>query len=212
MNRVVVINGSPKRGSSTSGRLIGELERIMGRELEVHHALSLLVSEDDSYGSVLQADALVVVFPLYVDALPTHLVRLFKKMEAAIQASEHKPRLYAVCVCGFIEGEHTKTALRIMRNFADRAGLSWGYGVGVGGGGFVVEVKDMAKGPTSRVHRALCALAGEIEAPTSGAQDDVFVQPSMPRIAYTLAANMGWRMTAKRNGAKDQLKQVYGRR
>jgi len=208
MSRVVMINGSPKKSGSASGAIIGELERIAGRTFAQYHAMSLFRNE--SFEPVLQADAIVIVFPLYVDALPSQLLRLLTRLENPLkQTSGRKLMLFAICNCGFYEGAQTKTALAILRNFADRAGLRWGYGLGIGCGGYLGGVKDASKGPTANVHAALREFAAKIES-TDGVPlddefvqlDDVFVQPMMPRFLYRLGGHIGWRKMAKANGAK----------
>jgi len=205
MNQVIAINGSPKKKDSTSGRLIEELERIMGRKLEKCHALSLL--HEKNYTNILQADTIVVVFPLYVDALPSHLLRLLMRLESDIKTLASKPRLFTVCVCGFHEGFQTRTALHIMRNFACRAGFHWRYGVGIGGGGVVAGVKDMAKGPTAAIYTALCGLAEDIDKTGDEVSEDVFVEPLMPRFLYAMGGNMGWHKLAKAYGVKGRMRE-----
>ena len=204
MNRVIIINGSPKKKDSTSGRLIEALENIMGRKLEKYHALSLL--HEENYTNIMQADTIVVVFPLYVDALPSHLLRLLLRLEAYKKTLPYKPRLFAVCVCGFSEGSQTRTALHIMRNFAGRAGFHWRYGVGIGGGGVVAGVKNMVKGPGADIHTALCRLAGDIEKKGEETSEDVFVEPKMPKFLYRMGGNMGWHELAKANGVRGRMR------
>ena len=204
MSGIVVINGSPKRSGSTSERLIKELERIAGGSFETYHALALL--RQDRFDWLEGCDTLVMVLPVYVDALPGHMVQLLTRLEPAIQALEHKPRLFALCVCGFYEGTQTRTALHILRNFAERAGLAWKYGVGVGSGGFIMGVKDMAVGPTRQIHVVLSDFVSDLKRAGDQPLLDIFVTPGIPRALYALGGNLGWRQQAKANGVKGQLR------
>ena len=44
------------------------------------------------------------------------------------------PRVYAIANNGFIEGKQNEPLMQLMENFCRRAGLTWGGGVGIGGG------------------------------------------------------------------------------
>ena len=203
-DKVVVINGSPKHRDSTCGKLIEELGRIAGSPFETYQVLSLL--REDRYNWLDEVGTLVMVLPLYVDALPSPVVQLLTRLEPMIQTLPHKPRLFVLCVCGFYEAEHTKTALRILHNFADRAGLRWIYGIGLGSGGFVVAAKDMAVGPTKQVHVVLSDFVSDIKQPGEHPLLDIFQTPRIPRVLYAKGGNYDWRRQAKANGVRGQIK------
>jgi hypothetical protein len=93
----------------------------------------------------------------------------------------------------------------MLRHFANRAGLRWGYGIGIGGGFLASVSKNMAKGPAANLYAALCALAETIRSGGAGERGDVFVTPGIPRFVYRLGGHMDWRRMAGKNGVYRQL-------
>ena len=212
MTRIAAINASPKTRESISGMLIEKMEEILNTKIEVTQAVQLTRPEKSpeavskTVAGILNADVLLVVFPLYVDSLPAPLIKLLTLLEQAAKASSPLPKVYAICNCGFYEAEHTRLALRMVRHFARSAGLTWGYGIGVGCGGFVYATRNnMGKGPAANVYTALCALGEAIRNSKVEAHDDVFVTPGIPRFLYKLGGHMGWRQTARKNGVQRKL-------
>lgn len=205
MSRIVAINGSPKAADSVSGKLIQKMEGFLNTSIETCQAVKVLRQENpaDTVAGLLQADALLVVFPLYVDGLPAPLVGLLSLLEQAAKVSDSpRPVVYAVCNCGFYEAEHTALALRMVRAFAARAGMGYGYGVGIGCGGALGFTE---KGPAENVYAVLRGLAGAIGGPGVGERADVMIVPKMPRFLYKAAGHLGWRQMAKQNGVRGQL-------
>ena len=81
-------------------------------------------------------DARAVVFglPLYVDGVPSHVLRFLQEMEAFCRENGLKLRVYCIANNGFIEGKQNEPLMQVFENFCVRAGLAWGGGVGIGGG------------------------------------------------------------------------------
>ena len=81
-------------------------------------------------------DARAVVFglPLYVDGVPSHVLRFLEEMEVFCRENGLKLRVYCVANNGFIEGKQNEPLMQVFENFCVRAGLAWGGGVGIGGG------------------------------------------------------------------------------
>jgi hypothetical protein len=206
MMKTVAINGSPKIKDSASGIFINQIENILGTPVTVYQATQLIQRQDitATLSDILSADVLLFIFPLYVDSLPAPLVKLLTLLEQA-GTNGLVPKVYAVCNCGFYEAEHTRPALDIVRNFCDCAGLAWGYGIGIGGGGFVSSRGgNMFKGPTANVYSALREL-GEAIQQGGIAKQNVFVRPKIPRFLYKLGGDFSWRQMARKYGASRSL-------
>jgi len=210
MSNIVAINGSPKAKDSVSGMIITQIEDIIKTPITMYQALKLIRQEglSETLPDILKADTILFVFPLYVDSLPAPLVKIMTLIEQANTVKRARPpKVYAVCNCGFIEAGHTRLALDIMKNFCIRAGLAWGYGIGVGSGGFVLtQSKNMSKGkgPAANIYSAFCGLGESIQAAYvengDAEKQNVFVTAKMPRFLYSLAGNLGWRLMAKKYG------------
>lgn len=77
-----------------------------------------------------EADALVLAMPLFVDSLPAHVLAFLEAMEEP--ARSWRCKVYGVSCCGFFEGRQTRFQLAQLRLWCQRAGLSYGGGLGVG--------------------------------------------------------------------------------
>lgn len=197
--RICLVDGSPKHKDSASHRIIESLESKLGGNLEYRHCNTASVEQQELLSSMRGCDIIVIVFPLYIDGIPSHLLRLLCSIEPFAAETAHEAKLYVIAHNGFYEAHHNQTALDMMRNFCDRAGLGWGQGAGIGASPFIHAV-PAGKGPNKNMGRTLDILAGNIISGQSS--DNIFSKPNMPRFLYTLGGNMGWKNQAKRNGVK----------
>ncbi len=83
---------------------------------------------------LLDAQAAVFGLPLYVDGVPSHVLRFLEEMEAFCRENGLKFRVYCVANNGFIEGKQNEPLMQVFENFCVRSGLAWSGGVGIGGG------------------------------------------------------------------------------
>jgi len=198
VSRVAFINGSPRGDSGVSTKLLKLLEaKLPGIEI-VH-----------GWRAGTACDAFVFAFPLYVDGIPSNLLR-----ELAAHENDMPPgaRVYALVNNGFYEGTQNATAIAILRNWSARAGLAWGQGLGVGAGEILQQASLMAmapfvaRGSMKRFDRAMDTLAGHILAGDGG--EDLYHTPDMPpRWGYMLGGDLSFRLAGKKNGlSKREMK------
>jgi len=200
--KTIAINGSPKLKDSLSGQIIGQMEKILGEHIEIHHAAKLVRdgAAPDSLRDLLSADTLLIVFPLYVDSLPAPLIEFLTRLEKA-KGGPAPLRVFAIANCGFIEPKQIEPALEMIKHFADCAGLQWGYGLGIGGGPLLGNFgNNWNTGPISGIHKALCDMACAILESRSG--QNVFISAKFPRFLYKTLANMSWRVQARKSGIR----------
>ena len=198
---ISAINGSPKTKKNASGSIIRQMEKLLGVNVETHHAAQLVSGETpgETIINILSSDALLIAFPLYVDSLPAPLIELLSRLENAVRGGAAKPRIYAIVNNGFFEASQNTLALEMIEHFARRTGMPWGYGIAIGGGGMLVGLgEDWSKGPSSGIYRAMREMAGAIREKRSG--PNVFVTPKMPRFIYRIAGDLGMRRFAKKKG------------
>ncbi len=198
--KIALINGSPKVKNSASGVILQGLKGYLGQtnmSQDFHlHTPQLSFRE---LAPIMACDALVFALPLYVDGLPSHMVSALMALEHALKAAPFQT-VYAILNCGFYEAHQNALGLNMMENWCTRAGLRWGQGLGVGAGGMLAELDSvpLGHGPKKNLGKALQALAQHIDTLAQG--DTVFITPNFPRLAYKIAAEHGWRKTAKTNG------------
>ena len=131
--KTVLINCSPKKRFCASAYFLG-LQRLFVGGTKVTEMLRTPADHARILGQLRDADAVVFCLPLYVDGIPSHVLRFMEEMEAFCTQNELHPVVYCIANNGFIEGSQNEPLMQVFEHFCTRAGLSWGGGVGIGGG------------------------------------------------------------------------------
>ncbi len=196
--KIALINASPKRGDSASKTVLQALEnRLEGAEIIRYDSaagdeLSLLCA-------VRGCNAIVFAFPLYVDGIPANLLRQLEQICPSLRQAAPQAKVYALVNNGFYDGCQNALALEMMQHFTQEAGLTWGQGIGIGGGG-MMQSAPIGAGPLKRLGKTLNAFAAAILQGYSA--ENATLDPNFPRLLYIVAAHMNWRQQAKKNGLK----------
>ena len=131
--KTVFVNCSPKKRFCASAYFLFLQKLFVGGE-KVSEKLRGPADHERILEQLRDADAVVFGLPLYVDGVPSHVLRFLEKMEAFCRENGLKLSVYCVANNGFIEGKQNEPLMRTFENFCGRAGLEWGGGVGIGGG------------------------------------------------------------------------------
>ena len=150
------------------------------------------------------SDALVFAFPLYVDSIPSHLLReLLALQEHGFTGKTAK--VYCMMNNGFFEGEQNHIAVWQMKLWCEAAGLTWGQAIGTGSGEMYPFIKNipLGHGPNKNIGRALKNLAHNVL--TGSCEADCFISVNYPRFLWKISASsLFWYPRAKANGLKKQ--------
>ena len=214
--KVLLLIGSPKTQSTSASlgtHLLGLL-RQRGLATETVHITSALRSPEAEAGllqAVDDADLIAVAFPLYVDSLPSPLVRAFEVIAIHRRKMEltRPQRPLAIANCGFPEAHHNDTALAQCRLFCRDTGIEWVGGLGLGGGGMIAGLPLEKRGrAVKNVIKALDLAADSLAAdrPLRPEAVSLMARPLIPTWLYIFVGHYGWRRTAKHFGA---LKKFY---
>ncbi len=131
--KTVFINCSPKKRFCASAYFLSLQRLFVGGE-KITERLRTPADDERILQKLQDADAVVFCLPLYVDGVPSHVLRFMEKMEAHCLAGGLRFHVYCIANNGFIEGKQNEPLMRVFECFCARAGLTWGGGVGVGGG------------------------------------------------------------------------------
>ena len=131
--KTVFINCSPKKRFCASAYFLF-LQRLFTGGEKVTEKLRTPADHDRILEQLRDAQAVVFALPLYVDGVPSHVLRFLEKMEAYCKMNHLSLSVYCIANNGFIEGRQNEPLMQTFENFCARAGLSWGGGVGIGGG------------------------------------------------------------------------------
>lgn len=199
--KISIINGSPKFGESTSELLIKYLLQEMG---ECNAQVFKCALQTTELARIASSDVLVLVFPLYVDSIPSQLLQLLIILEE-LKNLNHDMMVYCIVNNGFFEGTQNYIAIQQIKNWCAAADLNWGQGVGIGAGEmlpFTAHV-PLKHGPNKNIGNAISSLAANIRNRKSG--KDRFVSPNWPRFLWRMqSTKFFWIPRARSNRLKKQ--------
>jgi multimeric flavodoxin WrbA len=142
--RALLIVGSPKTVEpSTSSALGGFLLDCLEKHGWATESLTLRASlnrpegEGELLSAVERASLVLVVFPLYVDALPYLMTKALAVIAQRTSREQAPHRLVAIVNSGFPETHQNSLALAICREFAEQSRLQWAGGLAFGAGGMI---------------------------------------------------------------------------
>lgn len=150
---ISIINGSPKSGKSTSGLLIKYLLQEMG---ECNAQVFKCTLQTTELAKIACSDVLVLVFPLYVDSIPSQLLQLLIILEE-LKNLNHDMMVYCIVNNGFFEGTQNYVAIQQIKNWCAAADLNWGQGVGIGAGEMLPFIANipLKHGPNKNIGYAI---------------------------------------------------------
>ena len=131
--KTVLINCSPKKRFCASAYFLF-LQRLFVSGKKVNEKLRTPADHARILEQLRDAQAVVFGLPLYVDGVPSHVLRFMEEMETFCRENGLKFNVYCVANNGFIEGKQNEPLMQVFEHFCTRAGLVWGGGVGIGGG------------------------------------------------------------------------------
>ncbi|MBR5383266.1 MAG: hypothetical protein IK133_05530 [Clostridia bacterium] len=131
--KTVFINCSPKKKFCASAYFLA-LQRLFIGGKKVNEKLRTPADHARILDQIKDAQTVVFGVPLYVDGVPSHVLRFMEEMEAFCRENDLHLSIYCVANNGFIEGKQNEPLMQIFEHFCSHAGLTWGGGVGIGGG------------------------------------------------------------------------------
>ena len=131
--KTVFINCSPKKRFCASAYFLSLQRLFVGGE-KVSEKLRSPADHARILEHLKDAQAVVFCLPLYVDGVPSQVLRFMEEMEACCKQRDLRLNVYCIANNGFIEGRQNEPLMQVFEHFCGRAGLTWGGGVGIGGG------------------------------------------------------------------------------
>jgi len=143
--RAFLIIGSPKTNVPSTSSVLGSylLERLGDRgwetgSLTLRASLNRPEGEAALLAGIDRAGLIVLVFPLYADALPYLVTRALTVIAGNLRAATQPAKqLVAIVNSGFPEIRQNAVALAICEEFAAQSGIAWRGGLALGAGGMI---------------------------------------------------------------------------
>ncbi|MDE7322840.1 MAG: hypothetical protein K2N73_08900 [Lachnospiraceae bacterium] len=105
---------------------------------EKEELISVKIEENMDWNRVCRcledAHAIVLAADVYMDSVSSRVLDFLEKIEQAVIGGESiGAKFYAILHTDLYEGEQTGIAMAVLKNFCERANITWGRGLGIGG-------------------------------------------------------------------------------
>lgn len=200
---MIILNGSMRNKDGNSARFAGvlrtRLRSKVGASAEIIDLKDNMKDMEALADDLTAADKLIFCVPLYVDGLPSQVIRLMEIMESKPAGPQ---KIYVLANMGLYESSQMVNLFNAVKQWCERCGHEYCGGLGISAGeliGALMKTMPFGWGATKKASISMTVFA---EAILSGrAADDLYAEPHMfPRSWYIKIANSGWDRMAKQNG------------
>ena len=199
--KIIIINGSPKTIKSNSEILGNYLfpllkENNIKKYYSIHFQLN-----DKTKNEIYNSDVLIFIFPLYVDGIPSNLLKLLVNFEKE-NVVRPETKIYCIVNNGFYEGKQNFLALLHMKNWCKKVNAKWGQGIGIGSGELLPYLKKfkLGQGPLKNLEKILSRFSRNIL--TLNGDKNIYINPNWPKSLYFIQGSISWILKARKNNIK----------
>ena len=199
--KISVINGSPKAGKSNS-EILGNYLLSLLKDNGIRKYYSISVRLDDKIkNEIYNSDVLIFLFPLYVDGIPSNLLKLLVEFEKK-KVIKYRTKIYCIVNNGFYEGKQNQLAILQIKNWCEKVKARWGQGIGVGAGELLPYLKKypLGQGPLKNLGKVLDEFSANIL--TLKSDEDIYINPNWLRSLYFLQGSISWILKGRKNNLR----------
>lgn len=199
--KVILLNGSMRNVDGNSAKLARTLSSRLKRDAEIID-LRAYMKDIDSLVSILDKERTIVFcVPLYVDGLPSQVIKLLERMEKRCTGAK---RIYLLANMGLYESEQLNNLFSAVRQWCAKAGHEYCGGLGISAGelmGTLMESVPFKRGTTKKASQGMDRLVQAVD--SAGSIDDIYAEPfGFPRWLFVWIANTSWNRSSRKNGIK----------
>ena len=199
--KVILLNGSMRNINGNSAKLARTLSERLKSDTEIVD-LNSHMNDIDGLISILNgARTMVLCVPLYVDGLPSQVIKLMERMEQSRSGPE---RICLLANMGLYESRQLDNLFSAVKQWCTKSGRAYCGGLGVSAGelmGTLMDVIPFKRGTTKKASQGMDRLARSID--NAEAMADIYAEPfAFPRWLYVWIANTNWNRTSRKNGIK----------
>ena len=199
--KISIINGSPKAIKSNSEILGNYLSSLLKEnEIKKYYSISFRLN-DENKNEIYNSDVLIFLFPLYVDGIPSNLLKLFVEFEKE-KVVNPATRVYCIVNNGFYEGKQNRLAILQMKNWCEKVNARWGQGIGVGAGELLPYLKKspLGQGPLKNLGKVLDEFSANIR--TLKSDEDIYINPNWLKSLYFFQGTISWILKGRKNNLR----------
>ena len=199
--KIIIINGSPKTLKSNS-EILGNYLFPLLKENNIKKYYSIYFQlNDKTKNEIYNSDVLIFIFPLYVDGIPSNLLKLLVNFEKE-NVVRPETKIYCIVNNGFYEGKQNFLALLHMKNWCKKVNAKWGQGIGIGSGELLPYLKKfkLGQGPLKNLEKILNRFSRNIL--TLNSDKNIYINPNWPKSLYFIQGSFSWILKARKNNIK----------
>lgn len=198
--RMVLLNGSMRNRDGNSAKLAKQLAARLDKEVEFTDLKDWLKDLPGLVKKLEDAPAIVLCIPLYVDGLPSQVIRLMETFREEYKGGRKK--IYVLANMGLYESSQLVNLFSAVTQWSRKMGFEYCGGLGVSAGeliGGLMEMMPFGKGPIRKSSEGMELLARAIN--SESRTYDIYAEPKgFPKWLFIKIANVNWDRTAKKNG------------
>ncbi|MBO4918926.1 MAG: flavodoxin family protein [Erysipelotrichaceae bacterium] len=202
--KAVLLNPSMRSTNANSYRFAKELSKKLKKEHEIVNMQQYQNEPEKLMQKLESAPIIVLCTPLYVDGLPSQLIRLMERFEKEYHGLRKK--IYVLANMGLYESSQLENLFEAVKQWCTEMGFEYCGGLGISAGeliGTLIQHIRLSSGPGKKNNRGMKKLAKAIN--TGSTAKDIYTEPFFfPRSLYIHIANSNWNTLAKRNGLKPE--------
>ena len=199
--KISIINGSPKAIKSNSEILGNYLSSLFKEnEIKKYYSISFRLN-DENKNEIYNSDVLIFLFPLYVDGIPSNLLKLLVEFEKE-KVIKSGTKIYCIANNGFYEGKQNRLAILQIKNWCEKVKADWGQGIGAGAGELLPYLKKspLGQGPLKNLGKVLDKFSANII--TLKSDEDIYLNPNWLKSLYFFQATISWILKGRKNNLR----------
>ena len=199
--KISIINGSPKAIKSNSEILGNYLSSLLKEnEIKKYYSISFRLN-DENKNEIYNSDVLIFLFPLYVDGIPSNLLKLLVEFERE-KIIKSGTKIYCIANNGFYEGKQNRLAMLQIKNWCEKIKADWGQGIGAGAGELLPYLKKspLGQGPLKNLGKVLDEFSANII--TLKSDEDIYINPNWLKSLYFFQATISWILKGRKNNLR----------
>lgn len=189
MGKIMILNGSPRAPKSNSKRYAKIFADYMTMECDYVELTSK--NHSDICSKIGEYTDVLIVFPLYADALPVGLLDFFKTLEANPPLAS-KPVISIFVNCGFLEYTQNEVAVMMIKLFCQQNNYKVGSIFMLGSGEAILDTPFRFM-----VTMAIKRLSKSV---VNKSYKEFHLSMPLTKRLFILASNVYWTNYGKKNG------------
>lgn len=188
MEKVIIINGSPRAPKSNSKHYGEIFSRYYRGKTDTFNITKN--NHKEICSKIVECTDVLLVFPLYADSIPVTMLNFLKVLEE--NPPQNKPKVNVMVNCGFIESEQNNVCIDMVKLFCKQNGYMLGSVLAIGSGEAILGTpfKFLVKWKIKRLAKAIYNNNAEI----------LRVNMPISKKIFVSASTTYWTNYGKRNG------------